>query len=29
MKFFNTAIERLEGRKIDNLITENVVLKKW
>ena len=27
MKFFNTAIERLE-RKVDNLITENAVLKK-
>ena len=27
MKFFNTAIERLE-RKVDNLTTENAVLKK-
>ena len=27
MKFFNTAIERLE-RKVDNLTTENTVLKK-
>ena len=27
MKFFNTAIERLE-RKFDNLATENAVLKK-
>ena len=27
MKFFNRAIERLE-RKVDNLITENAVLKK-
>ena len=27
MKFFNTAIERIE-RKVDNLITENTVLKK-
>ena len=27
MKFFNTAIERLE-RKVDNLITGNAVLKK-
>ena len=27
MKFFNTAIERLE-RRVDNLTTENAVLKK-
>ena len=27
MKFFNTAIERLE-RKVDNLATESAVLKK-
>ena len=27
MKFFNTAIERLE-RKVDNLTTESAVLKK-
>ena len=27
MKYFNTAIERLE-RKVDNLTTENAVLKK-
>ena len=27
MKFFNTAIERLE-RKVDNLATENAILKK-